>query len=308
MENKELDALLIRALEPSETASYQLNQSIFKACENNNGNAVKRNRKKIKTSRFLPRVAVIALICSLGGVISVGAATHLFRKVNVSDFKVTTDNINPDNIKVFSADEMKALWGGEVLEYSERVVKEEKPGDGDLWTKKKEIAKKIGFSEYTVEQYWYDDYMKAEEAEGFVHLFKDTEGFIQRGMGAYNTYCQIYKPSDNTADPERKTLYSMMGYKGGSIDIQYFMNDGAGYALTSAGEVKYENKRSYISESGMEYDLFDYSWGNELSSGEMEYIPIMTQTIISYGNTNVILTFRNLDDEQIHMILDKIVF
>ena len=63
MGNKELDDLLNSALVPSVTASSQLNQSIFKACENNNGKAVKRNGKKIKTMRLLPRVAVFALIC-----------------------------------------------------------------------------------------------------------------------------------------------------------------------------------------------------------------------------------------------------
>ena len=306
MENKELDDLLNSALVPSVTASSQLNQSIFKACENNNGKAVKRNGKKIKTMRLLPRVAVFVLIFSLGGAISVYAATHLFRKVNVSDFKVTTDNISPDRVKALSADEAKELFGEEAFEFSEEVIKEEKPGEGDLWTKKKEIVQKFGSRENTIEKYWYDDYMKAEEAEGFERLFKDTEGFIQRGMGAYETYCQVYKLADDSTDPERKMLWSEMGFKGGMFNVQYFVNDEEGFTMASAGEVKYENKRSYVSESGAEFELWDNSWGNELSSGEIEYIPTMTQTIISFGNTNVIISFNGLDDEQIHMILDKI--
>ena len=162
--------------------------------------------------------------------------------------------------------------------------------------------------ECTVERYWYDDYMKAEKAEGFVPLFKDSEGFIQRGMGAYETYCQTDKLADDVTDPRRKMLWNMMGYKGGSINVQYFVNDEEGFFMASAGLEKYENKRSYVSESGLEFDLFDISWGNELSSGEIEYIPIQTQTIISYENTNIIITFYDLNDEQIHMILDKIVY
>ena len=306
MESKEFDELLKSALDPSATASHQLNQSILKACENN-GKAVKRYGKKIKTMRFLPRVAAFLLIVSLGGAITVYAATHLFRKVNVSDFVVTTDNISQDKVKAMTVDKAKEEFGEELLEFSEEVVKEEKPGEGDPWIKKQEIVNKVGSREYTVERYFYDDYMKAEEAEGFVPLFKDTEGFLQRGMGAYETYCQIFKSEDNTIDPDGKMLFSMMGYKGGMFDIQYFVNDSEGFSMASAGEVKYENKRSYVSESGLEFDLWDFSWGNELSSGELEYIPVMTQTIISYGNTNIIISFRELSDEQIHMILDKII-
>ena len=76
MENKEIDGLLKRALEPSAAASDQLNQNILKVCEKNDGKVVKKNGKKIKTMRFLPKAAAILLICSLGGAISVYAASH----------------------------------------------------------------------------------------------------------------------------------------------------------------------------------------------------------------------------------------
>lgn len=307
MENKEIDGLLQRALEPSAAASDQLNQSILNVCEKNDGKAVKKNGKKIKTLGFLPKAAAILVICSLGGAISVYAASHLFRKVNVDDFMITTDNISQKQINSAKVDtELLQLEG--IPELTETVVKEEKPGEGDLWTEKKEIAYKADSYEYTVERRYYDDYMKAEEAEGFEHLFKDTEGFKQREMGTYETYCGTYKSEDNSIAPGTKTLCSMMGYKGGWINIQYSMNDsGGGLVMTSLGDAKYENKRSYVSESGKEFELWDINFGNELSTEEIVYIPTETETVISYGTTDIIIDFYDLDEEQIHMILDKIV-
>ena len=306
MNNKEIDGLLKRALEPTASATDQLNQDILKACEKNDEKAVKRNGKKIKTMRFLPRVAAIMLICSLGGAISVYAATHLFRKVNVDDFMITTDNISQEQVNAVKVD--MAKFQLEVPEISEKVIKEEKPAEGDLWTEKKVMEHKIGDREYVVEEYLYDDYMKAEEAEGFVHLFKDTEGFKQRGMGAYETRCRISRPADDTTDHVSKALDSEMGFKGGFFHIQYLVNDVEGFMIPSFGEYKFEDKRSYVSESGAEFDLWNYCIGNELSSGEIEYIANFTETVISYGNTNIIIDFYEMDEEQIHMILDKIVY
>ena len=294
--------MLKRALEPSVEATDQLNQSILKACEKNDGKVVRKNGKKIKTMRFLPRVAAIMLICSLGGAVTVYAATHLFRKVNVDDFVIASDNVSQEKINEVKVEAAKLQLEAEP-EFSEQVINEEKPGEGDLWTEKTKIAYKVGSYEYTVEKCYYDDYMTAEEAEGF----KDTEGFKQRGMGAYETYCETYKSEDDITIPKTKTLYSMMGYKGGSFNIRYSMNDNEGFLITSAGSIKYENKRSYVSESGVEFDLWDTSWGNELSSGELEYIPTHTETIISYGDTNIMIEFSELDEDQIHTILDKIV-
>ncbi len=91
-----------------------------------------------------------------------------------------------------------------------------------------------------------------------------------------------------------KSLTIQYCYKGGDVYIEDTSNDIDYYEIVTSGETA--NPREYVNSAGVNFTIVD-----DTGSETRRFV------LISYDNHTGFIWFENLDDEQIHEVLDLVV-
>ena len=308
MENKELDIMLSKALKPSYAPSDALNKALIEKLRNKgnggntgggseDGNVVEFANKKTtkknsgKTVHFLIRAAITMLILTSVGAVGVYAANYFLKKTTVYDHGISVGN------QEYTKDEDLAEPWEPVPETKEGTFE---GGPDDKW-EKKEVVLTNGV--YRNSYYYYPDYESAIEDTMIDNLFSEP-------IGEATSICFV-ETVELSGDEIKEN-----GYKEYELD-SWFSCNGKAVFLSQAKQEgveedaaysvimnKTDNERNYTSKSGIEFTLVD-DIEAKVNGGTED--GISTYVMISYGDVSGFMIFEEMQDDEIHEILDKVV-
>lgn len=258
---------------------------------------------KIK-KRFIKAAAILLVLSLSGG--SAYAAVSYFRNTDHFKYGIETaeDSVEtktetssqfsdvqlPDkesDVKVLSTEtgDRNTSWISKEIRQETNYVYES--DDGVSW---KESTPDVQI----ITQYKYANYATAGREHNLPALFSKT--YTQDGTITLEEYRH---QSENEAFS--KNLQGDYQYEGGHFsvnmtkDCDWDGQDSISAVITSTEPVK--NQREYTASSGYSFKLSD----------DTELGTLRTTTLISYNEYNIILSFFDLSDEEIHEILDSVI-
>ena len=305
MNDKELDIMLSNALKPSFSPDDSLNKKLMEMLRGNDKDGTggtgspssnKAAKKKDSTGRknitanpvkaFIRAAIVILAIASIGTV-GVYAASYFLKKTTVYDHGISVGNQDYVN------DEDLAEPWEEVPEENQGTFE---GGPDDKWDTKEVI---LTNGVYQNSYYTYSTYEKAIEDTCIDNIFSEP-------IGTPDSICYVetieLPGSDATQIRyENYELCSTFDCNGKRVFVSQSKNKGV--AEDSAFSVilnKSANERTYVSKSGIEFTLVD-DVGTNLENGVRTYV------MISYYRVHGYMSFDDMNDDEIHEILDKVV-
>lgn len=276
-------------------------------------------KKAMNIKKNMVKAAVVILALGISGG-TVFAATQHFRSVWQFDYglatggletsiekKVDMSNIIVEDTNIASEDvEQGDEYDGKLKDFYKETLIYSENGSNDAAWAKKEVYKvtdrnyesddgeswKVGkLEEGTLTRYIYKDYVAACKENGFINLFTKTYGQAEDVIYSEYQYEEV--------ETEHHVIESNFQYKGGKFKVEESMEQDNGIEernmVVITGE-KVTNQREYVSENGYTFQLSD-----DTSLGE-----VRTTTLLSFDEYDVVISFTNLTDEEIHEVLDTI--
>ena len=313
MEKMELDILLKQSLTPDSQPEESLKQTILERMETEDVSEKIRSletSKKWRKRSMLPKVAAVVLAILVVGAGTVYAAGRMLNQVYVSKNFITT---GPEDYQIFEQADLMSEDSETIIITPEKIC-EEMGGPNDKWLSKSVfLSKDDEWGIYlTSTQYTYPDYLTAVNDAKMGSIFHTIPG-----METKVSY-MVYEADDETAAVSSPSLEATFAYKHGTVKVNQCLLDNqtpeeiqywGGYASKiSRGNGKgdfseaiwgeTDNVRKYVSKSGTEFTLVDYTWE--------KWGYVYTIVLISYDNVKDIITFEGLSEQEMQEVLDMI--
>lgn len=267
-----MDILLEKALTPDMEPGTELNNKIL------NGSKERKKHMGYK----LAKVAAVLLGVALASPLAIYAAEVFKNKVTVTDHAVSVGN--PDYI----IDEAIA----EPLEDIPVEKVDHVEGDDTVNWLYKDVEKHNEVN--IVTSYTYETYEQALADANMANWF--SKSYELNGY-AYYSILEFGENIEYSIDAEFKYNQGVF-----SITNSRMTGNVADDMAYSIGLSNTGNIRNYTSPSGMEFTLVDETTEDE--DGKV----VKTYVIISYDDYNGFIEFVNLSEEEIHQILDTMLF
>ena len=292
MENERFETLLKWSLNPECQVSLEKVRSMLKRTGETEFGQSKKDgenggRRELGPGRkgehnftwSVPKVATLVLALLAIGTGTVYAGSRIFNKVTVLEHEISV------------GEPLKLSW--EDLDSGERdvgqIISHEEGGPKDLWMEKEVVAYESSLNT----TYNYVSYDRAMGDVIFANLFSEPmessgnarynitefEGGTRYGLNATFRY-------------QKGSVYLHESLKIGKAEGDSRSEDAFQSSIITAEPLK--NTRTYTSEAGTEFTLADLSYG--------------TYAIVSVDQHVISLSFRNLTEEEIHQVLDMVVF
>lgn len=271
MKKDNMDILLENALRPNLEPSKEINEKILGSIGHRRS-----NNMMFKLARVA--AVIIAIICV--GSIGVYAASQVIKKGFTTEHSISVGN--PDYV-----DDAAIASPGDAVTI-ENVGHEEGDDSVNWITKDVQVVNGCATNTY----YGYKDYETAlldselanwfntsyENPENVIYVVTETEDIVERAIDATFLYGE------------------------GSFSLHESIMTGniSGDAAYSIQLQNTNNKRNYTSKSGLEFTLVDEITNDGV--GE----EITTFVMIAYDDYSGYISFHNLNDDEIHMILDTV--
>ncbi len=291
-------------------------------------NQIKNKNKEIKIMSIrknLVKAAVLVVVLSISAVtVHAGIVHFKNRNTYTFDYGIIVGNKSADanddssavDTTVFTQSDSEASHNVSSMSDNEKIVliSSENGDDTVLWTKK-DVSRMY----YTVQSsddavswkpdtqitditaYTYNNYKVACDDNSIDNLFSTI--YEQEGNTVYSEYT-AYDSEDITQSnvPDKSAVINTdFKYKRGTFTIAQskWLNsvddDSNSIVVLSSDGVL--NQRKYVSKSGIVFNLCD----------DTEFGYVRTSTVISYNNYEIIMSFRNLSEDDIHSILDTVI-
>lgn len=266
-----------------------------------------------KVNKNLVKIAVAAFVLSASAVtVSAGVYHHIreTKHVDVGIVAGDTDSFTMDDASPvpYDATKLPKEGGGTTT----KTVDSEKGKEGDVWLTKetKEVVDKDSFSSddgvnwkrdpsyYRYTEYTFKDFDAACKEVGMPNIFD--KAYSLKGKGSY-TYNESKDGKKGKYEAFSENLDAEFSYNKGSFSVSQgrsVLEEGEEEERTFVaitGE-KTSNKREYDSENKLHFALSDSK-----NKGKM-----VTTTVLSFDEYDVVLRFTNLSEKEIHQILDSI--
>lgn len=264
-----------------------------------------KERRRMNIKRNIIKAAACILFLSISGGTAYAAVQH------VRNVKHTEYGLEAGNVKHETTDENNAsLMTTEKLPEKEakvKVITTEQGNEDTAWiTKEVRQREDIGYAsddginwsedKYITEEteYSYKDYSTACKDKDIAELF--TASYEQNGNVTVTQAREIEQEALDQIE-----LVAGFKYKNGefqvreSKDMAWDDNTEKAYTAITSTEGA-TNQREYTSVEGYTFKLCD----------DKETGAVRTSTILSYDEYNVLFSFTNLSDQEIHEILDTI--
>ncbi len=300
MTDKELDIMLKKSLQTSYLPNDDVNISLMdkiRSLDEGKGKSDSEGRSNeivsvIRNARrpisWIVKAAIFFLVFSALGTGGVLAANYLLKQSEVYEHGVSVGGTVND-------EDLAEPWE----DVPEESLGTEEGKGGDLWYSKEVI---LTDETYQNSLYSYRTYEEGTKDSGFPNIFSEPIGTPQS-----ITYVVTEVTSDGKVAGEAidKTLDSIFDYKGHRVYLSQDVMPGAsadsGYSVCMN---KTANTRSYTSSQGIVFTLVDdieADVDNWTRKGTRTYV------MLSYGDYRGFIYFEEMDDNDIHDILDKIV-
>lgn len=267
MENTEMEALLKQVLKPVYQADVETDQAII--------NQAKLIRKPMKYRVF--KMAALILIFVVLGAGTAYAGRRIHNQIFVTDHAISVGK--PTNTTWEDIERAESHASATRLSL-------EDGSPGDQW-----LRKEVNVLEDLMNTcYFYEDYETALCDTGLANIFSgtlETSGEVQYAVGERNG--------------KIVSLWLIAGFRfeNGSVRLSEYMDKNESRNLSEGNGFHHslilnetEKIRNYISKTGREYTLVD--------SGGTTYV------MVSYENTAITLSFKELTEEEIHQVLDML--
>ena len=246
-----------------------------------------KNRSKVLplTANLGVKIAAGVLAFIAIGAITVYATGKIMSKPEIEEHEIIIRNLDYEELNTQRYD-----W----RETTDDPVSEEvEGGENDKWFLKKTTY----YGNYKTINYVYDDYDKAMSECPMDRWFESHPGelksFSWRMEVDDNDTIRSYDATAIVAYEDTEYVYAEY----------YFPNKEDDYGSFGVEVNDPHNERTYTNANGTEYVIIDDDeyWGDT-------YMGVYSYVMFSYDNYYGIFTFENMTDEQIHEVLDALVF
>lgn len=231
------------------------------------------------------KIAAGVLAILAVGAITVYAAGKLLSKPEIEEHKIIIHNLDYRN-----PDTPKYDWH---ITKDDPVSEEVEGGENDKWFLKKTTY----YGNYRIVYYVYDDYDKAMSECTLDRWFKVHPGKLK----SFSWQTEL----DDSDKIRSYVATAIVEYE----DTEYYYSehnypdkdDDCGGLQIKVNDPY--NERTYTNKNGTEFVIIDDEeyWGDT-------YMGVYSYVMFSYDNYYGIFTFENMTDEQIHEVLDALVF
>lgn len=265
-----IDVLIEKSFAADYNPDKELNEKILECVKHRQGNRMLWQLPKVA-------VAVIAVIC-MGGVVY--AAGSIIKEVFITEHSIFTGN--PDYVD----DEVVAVSEESVTAEN---VQHEDGNDSVNWISK-DVEIVNGYATNT--SYAYKDYETALQDSGLDNWFHTP----------YENAENVFYVVTETEDFVERCIDAGFVYGTGSFFVSESVMTGniAEDVTTSIKLANTNNKRDYTSASGQVFTLVDEITEDGTNKR------VRTFVMIAYGDYSGYISFENLEDEEIHKILDTV--
>ena len=301
MTDKQLDINLKNALQPSYFPDNDVNRSLMDKIrsieevtdKDDDSRRSEERASRIRDARrpisWLVKAAIFFLVFSAVGTGGVLAANYLLKKSEVSEHGVTVGGTVND-------DDLAEPWE----DVPNEKLGTEEGSEGDLWYSK-EVVLTNGV--YQNSYYYYETYEDGIKDSGFPNIFSEP-------IGTPQSICYVVTEDSSTGqavegDAFEKTLDSIFDCNGHKVYLcQDYMPGASDDSTYSVCMNKTANTRDYTSSQGIVFTLVDdieADVDNWTRKGTRTYV------MLSYDKYTGFMYFEEMNDDDIHDILDKIV-
>ena len=298
MTDKSIDSRLKNALSPSYVPGEDINSALIEKLrmadrdDRDKSETIKRLKDARRPVSWVIKAAVFFLILSVAGTGGVLAASYLLKESNVTEHGITVNGTQDD-------EELAGEW--------EKVPVEQlgtEESTDELWYSKEEV---LTNGMYHNTYYSYHTYEDAVSDTIFDNLLSEPVGTPTSITYVETRVMSGDKPSEG--EPMEKELTSIFDYKGHRVYLsQSYMPGASDDSLYSVCLIESANTRHYISAQGIDFTLVDDLRTGFVPEEEGDPDPdVRTYVMLSYDKFNGFIYFDDMEDADIHDILDKIV-
>lgn len=298
MTDKSMDIRLKDALSPSYIPGEDVNTALIEKLrktdrdDRDKSETIKRLKDARRPVSWVIKAAVFFLILSVAGTGGVLAASYLLKESNVTEHGITVNGTQDD-------EELAGEW--------EKVPVEQlgtEESTDELWYSKEEV---LTNGMYHNTYYSYHTYEDAVSDTIFDNLLSEPVGTPTSITYVETRVMSGDKPSEG--EPMDKELTSIFDYKGHRVYLsQSYMPGASDDSLYSVCLIESANTRHYISAQGIDFTLVDDLRTGFVPEEEGDPDPdVRTYVMLSYDKFNGFIYFDDMEDADIHDILDKIV-
>ncbi len=298
MTDKSMDIRLKDALSPSYIPGEDVNTALIEKLrktdrdDRDKSETIKRLKDARRPVSWVIKAAVFFLILSVAGTGGVLAASYLLKESNVTEHGITVNGTQND-------EELAGEW--------EKVPVEQlgtEESTDELWYSKEEV---LTNGMYHNTYYSYHTYEDAVSDTIFDNLLSEPVGTPTSITYVETRVMSGDKPSEG--EPMDKELTSIFDYKGHRVYLsQSYMPGASDDSLYSVCLIESANTRHYISAQGIDFTLVDDLRTGFVPEEEGDPDPdVRTYVMLSYDKFNGFIYFDDMEDADIHDILDKIV-
>ena len=293
-----MDIRLKDALSPSYIPGEDINSALIEKLrktdrdDRDKSETIKRLKDARRPVSWVIKAAVFFLILSVAGTGGVLAASYLLKESNVTEHGITVNGTQDD-------EELAGEW--------EKVPVEQlgtEESTDELWYSKEEV---LTNGMYHNTYYSYHTYEDAVSDTIFDNLLSEPVGTPTSITYVETRVMSGDKPSEG--EPMDKELTSIFDYKGHRVYLsQSYMPGASDDSLYSVCLIESANTRHYISAQGIDFTLVDDLRTGFVPEEEGDPDPdVRTYVMLSYDKFNGFIYFDDMEDADIHDILDKIV-
>lgn len=298
MTDKSMDIRLKDALSPSYIPGEDVNTALIEKLrktdrdDRDKSETIKRLKDARRPVSWVIKAAVFFFILSVAGTGGVLAASYLLKESNVTEHGITVNGTQDD-------EELAGEW--------EKVPVEQlgtEESTDELWYSKEEV---LTNGMYHNTYYSYHTYEDAVSDTIFDNLLSEPVGTPTSITYVETRVMSGDKPSEG--EPMDKELTSIFDYKGHRVYLsQSYMPGASDDSLYSVCLIESANTRHYISAQGIDFTLVDDLRTGFVPEEEGDPDPdVRTYVMLSYDKFNGFIYFDDMEDADIHDILDKIV-
>ena len=237
------------------------------------------------TARLGTKIAAGVLAFLAVGAITVYAAGKIFTKPEIGQHEIVIRNLDYEELNTPRYDWRKIT--------DDPVTEEVEGGDSDKWFLKQTTY----YENYKLISYVYDDYDKAMSECTLDRWFETHPGKLR----TFSWRTEI----DDSGTIRSHDVTAVVDYEDTKYVYSecYFSNKEDGYGSLGVEVNDPYNERTYTNKNGTEFVIVDDKeyWGDT-------YMGVWSYVMFSYDNYFGIFTFENMTDEQIHEVLDALVF
>ena len=298
MTDKSMDIRLKDALSPSYIPGEDVNTALIEKLrktdrdDRDKSETIKRLKDARRPVSWVIKAAVFFLILSVAGTGGVLAASYLLKESNVTEHGITVNGTQDD-------EDLAGEWE---KVHVEQLGTEE--STDELWYSKEEV---LTNGMYHNTYYSYHTYEDAVSDTIFDNLLSEPVGTPTSITYVETRVMSGDKPSEG--EPMDKELTSIFDYKGHRVYLsQSYMPGASDDSLYSVCLIESANTRHYISAQGIDFTLVDDLRTGFVPEEEGDPDPdVRTYVMLSYDKFNGFIYFDDMEDADIHDILDKIV-